>query len=148
MRIFYWNNKTLCAAMSVVIFLAGVTSCVRSTKLVIDGGNPPKFGLSGSGSLGTLRIRGPLKQREAEGEDAFLYWSIVNKEGQDHWVKRIGPITYGKVPEGYKQEYPESGEAPPLIEGESYNIRVATADADGVDKFFIIRKGKIEVSDY
>jgi len=28
--------------------------------------------------LGTIRMLGPEKQRDAEGEDALLYWVIVN----------------------------------------------------------------------
>src|ERR1043165_2735880 len=95
-----------------------------------------------------VRSRCPEKQREAEGEDAFLYWVIVNREDEDQNVERLGPVTYGKVPQGYKQVYPERGEAPQLVEGERYNIRIATNNANGVDKFFVIRNGKVEVSDY
>jgi hypothetical protein len=127
--------------------VAAVSGCERHTKLIIEGGNPPKFAMAGSGSLGTIRIRGPEKQRDAAGEDMYLYWVIVNKEGEDRPVRELGAITYGQIPDCYRQVYPESGQAPPLIEGERYNIRVATFDANGADKYFIIRNGKVEVSD-
>ena len=52
--------------------------------------------MSGSGSLGNIRIRGPEKQREAEGEDAFLYWVMVNREDEEQNVERLGFVTYGK----------------------------------------------------
>lgn len=134
---------------TLLLLMAGVVlACERDTKLVISGNNPPIFVLSGSGSLGTIRVRGPEKQREADGEDAFLYWVIINKEDEEQAVERLGPITYGKVPAGYKQIYPEQGEAPPLVEGERYNVRIATFNANGVDKFFIIRNGKVEISEY
>jgi hypothetical protein len=149
MRIPYCNAKVLRLALWILILLTGATSCERDTRLVIEGTDPPKFFLSGSGTLGTLRIRGPLKQREAEGEDAYLYWTIVNKEDQERFVTEIGPIIYGQVPRGYEQAYPENGAPPPsLIQGERYNVRVATANANGIDKFFILRNGKVKVSDY
>jgi hypothetical protein len=137
-------------SFAVILLLAASVAlgCERDTKLVINGSNPPIFVMSGSGSLGTIRVRGPEKQRDAEGEDAFLYWVIVNREDEEQNVERLGPVTYGKVPQGYKQVYPEQGEAPRLVEGERYNIRIATANANGVDKFFVIRSGKVEVSDY
>lgn len=126
------------------------TACERDTKLVIEAGNPPKFVMTGSGTLGALRIRGPKKQREAMGEDASIYWEIEPRdEDSDRNVARLGPITYGKVPDGYVQVFPEQGQtAPPLVEGERYNIRIATNNAKGVDKFFVIREGKVEVSEY
>lgn len=135
----------------IFLLLVGLLSsaCERDTKLVIQSGNPPKFVLSGSGTLGALRIRGPKKQREAAGEDASVYWEIEPKdEGSDLKVERLGPIPYGQVPKGYVQIYPAQGEAPPLIEGERYNVRIATNNANGVDKFFVIRNGRVEVSDY
>ncbi len=144
MNIFSQKFSTI-IILSLVV--ATALACERDTKLVIEGGNPPKFVMTGSGSLGTIRIRGPEKQRDAEGEDAHLYWVIVNKKGGDRPVEELGAVTYGQVPEGYKQKYPENGEAPPLKEGERYNIRIATFNANGVDKYFMIRNGKVEVSD-
>jgi hypothetical protein len=135
-------------AVILMLAVSVALGCERDTKLVIKGSNPPVFVMSGSGSLGTIRVRGLEKQREAEGEDAFLYWVIVNRQDEDQNVERLGPVTYGKVPQGYKQVYPERGEAPQLVEGERYNIRIATNNANGVDKFFVIRNGKVEVSDY
>jgi hypothetical protein len=142
------RNHNSFVAMLLVVILGGAFACERDTKLRIEGNNPPIFVLSGNGMLGTIRVRGPEKQRDAEGEDDFLYWVIVNLEDQEQSVESLGPVTYGKVPKGYKQVYPENGEAPPLLEGERYNIRIATANANGVDKYFIIRNGKVEVSDY
>ncbi len=55
----------------------------------------------------------------------------------------MGPIIYGQVPPGYKQVYPEEGEAPPLVEGRIYNVRIDAYNAPGVIKDFIIRDGKV-----
>ena len=143
-----WRKEVPVAIFLLLMGLLG-SACERDTRLLIEPGNPPKFVLSGSGTLGALRIRGPKKQREAVGEDGSVYWEIEPKEeGSDRKVERMGLIPYGRVPEGYLQVYPEQGQAPPLVEGERYNIRVATNNANGVDKFFVIRNGKVEVSDY
>jgi hypothetical protein len=87
-----------------------ITACERDTQLKITGGNQPTFLLSGSGTMGSLRLRGPQKQREADGEAAFLYWFIDAKD-KIEYVEALGTITYGKVPKGYRQVYPEDGEA-------------------------------------
>jgi|SRR5215467_2169674 len=67
-----------------VISLAviALAACEIPTKLAIGGGNPPTFRLSGNGTLTSLRVRGPHKQREAEGENASMYWVIKRSEGQ------------------------------------------------------------------
>lgn len=130
-----------------VVFLfvlsTGLSSCEIDTTLSITGGNPPTFVMKGNGKLGSIRVRGPHKQREAEGEEASLYWVIQAKDNEARSVSSFGSLVYGKVPEGYVQVYPEKGETPPLIEGEIYNIRVSTINANGDDGFFVIRKGKV-----
>jgi hypothetical protein len=124
----------------VVIFFQ---SCEDHTKLTIEGGNPPSFVLSGSGDLISIRVRGPHKQREGDGEAASLYWEIKYENiDAARPVEDIGRIVYGKIPNGYIQKLPENGAPPPLKEGERYNIRVSTLDANGADKFFEIIDGK------
>jgi hypothetical protein len=120
------------------------TACERATTVSFEGGNPPKFVLTGSGSLGLLRVGGPDKQRDTFGEAAFLYWVIepITKDS-DRSVERIGPITYGQTPSGYMQVYPEKGEAPPLIEGKIYGVNIDAIDAPGDSKRFTIHNGKV-----
>lgn len=127
------------------VLVSGVIACEVPTRLRIEG-NPPKFMVSGSGSLRSLLVRGPTKKRDVEGESAYIYWRIRSEKAQT--VDEIKSITYGEVPEGYAQIYPESGKAPPLIEGERYYVRLDTANANGAEKFFVIRNNKIDVSDY
>ena len=125
------------------------SSCERDTKLTVEGGNPPKFVMSGSGILTSVRVRGPQKQREAVGEDKYLYWVIEIKDGHDaRRVEQLSPLTYGRVPDGFEQVYPERGEAPSLLEGERYYVRVVTSEANGDGKYFVIRNGKVEFTDY
>jgi hypothetical protein len=122
-------------------------SCERHTKLTIEGGNPPKFVMSGNGILTAVRVGGPEVQRDAEGEARFLHWVVEIKSGRRR-VEELSPLTYGVVPEGFQQIYPENGEAPRLVEGERYNVRVVTSQANGDSKSFVIRNGKVEVSEY
>ncbi len=134
---------------ALITIAASAVSCERDTTLTIQGGNPPQFVMKGSGRLTALRVRGPEKQRNAEGEAAFLYWVIEMKvEGTDRNVREVSPIVYGNVSEGYKQVYPEKGGPPQLVEGERYYVQVIAMNANGAGKYFTIRDGKVEVSDY
>jgi len=76
-----------------------------------------------------MRIGGPNKQRDAEGEEAYLYWLIESRKDADRPIERLSPITYGEVPDDYDQTYPKKGPPPPLIEGDRYLIHIETFDA-------------------
>lgn len=137
------SAKGICSLAILCLLLTGINvACERDTRLTIKGGNPPTFAMSGSGSLGTLRVRGPKKQRDAEGEDASIYWLIKTKEDYGRYIEDLGSITYGIVPKGYVQVYPEKGEAPALVEGESYFVQALTVDANGAAAHFTISNGK------
>ena len=73
---------------------------------------------------------------------------IRAKKGGAQIVDDIGSVTYGKVPEGYMQKYPESGEAPKLNEGEHYYVHVVTSNANGADGYFMILNGKALFAKY
>jgi len=130
----------------VLLLLLCVTgaSCERDTTLTIEGGNTPKFKMSGSGTLILLRMHGP-KVREGQGEIANIIWEIVPEEGSANGraVEELGTIIYGQVPAGYVQKYPEQGEVPTLIEGQDYDIWLITDNANGVKRHFTLRDGKI-----
>src|SRR5262245_33007399 len=119
----------------------------RDTKLTVEAGNPPKFLMSGSGRLDTLRINGPQKQREGVAEEPYIYWSIRFKEtGSAQKVERLGPIAYGAVPPGYIQVYPEAGQSPrPLPEEELCGVRAITMNANGDAVHFAIHRGKVVI---
>jgi hypothetical protein len=142
------NKIELCKAVrlleffSLLIVAIFLIACERDTKLSIEGGPTPSFTLTGSGRLGFLRITGPTVQRQIEGEDAFVYWEIrASGAGNDKLIEKLSPLSYGKTPAGYIQTYPQSGQAPPLVEGERYYLRVETNNANGVSRYFTIRNG-------
>jgi hypothetical protein len=103
--------------------------------------------MTGSGVVTAVRVGGPRKRREAKGEDASLYWMIetTGRGNSDHRVESLSPMTYGILPEGFEQIYPEGGKAPELVEGEKYYVQIVTSGANGDSKDFIIRNGKVEM---
>src|SRR5262249_48627232 len=137
------SSTALAIAFAVMVSIINA-ACERATTISFEGGNPPKFVMTGSGSLGLLRVLGPEKQRDVFGEAPFFYWVIepLTKDS-DRSVEKMGPITYGQIPSGYKQVYPENGKAPPLIEGKLYSIKIDTINAPGIIKNFTIRDGKV-----
>lgn len=127
-----------CAFFFLLIYCTGE----RDTRLTIRGGDHPEFAMSGSGSMDFLVIIGP-KVREAPGQAAHIQWQIV--PDRHTGMRRVGsltPITYGEVPAGYVQIYPEAGDVPPLIEEYKYTVQVVTQNANGAIKYFTIRDGK------
>jgi hypothetical protein len=101
--------------------------------------------MSGNGRLSSIRVRGPNKQRNVDGEDAWIYWEIGH-DGAGRTVGELGSVTYGTIPAGYVQKYPETGAAPKLDEGRHYYIRVTTANANGDEGYFVILDGKVYYS--
>lgn len=127
-----------------------LTSCRRQTSLAIEMGNPLRFVVSGPGTLKNLQVTGPDLEREpnrqGEGDRLTLlkvYWELAPREGQERSLDDVGPITYGKVPEGFVQVQPPSGAPPELVERDLYNIRFSVSDGDGINRFFALRDGKV-----
>src|SRR5712691_11477283 len=137
------HKKKVILSTAVLLFLA----CERDTKLTVEGGNPPRFIMTGSGRLDQLQVGGPQKQREGVAEEPYLYWVIQFKEtGSDRQIERMGPIIYGEVPSGYVQVHPSPGAAPPpLSEDEGYSVRVITMNANGAFLKFAIHNGEVIV---
>jgi hypothetical protein len=135
--------------LSIVVLLIAFPACERDTKLTLEGRNPPTFEMTGSGELAMLRMHGP-KVRDVAGEAAFIIWEIGPKDGRFNGrrVEDLGSIKYGEIPDGYVQRYPEQGVAPPLVEGESYDVFVDTVNANGATAYFKIRNGKVIEKDF
>lgn len=125
--------------------LTFASACEQDTKLRIELGNPPKFHMTGSGSLSMFRLHGP-KVRERLGESAFIIWEIQPIGGvlKGEGVESLSPIIYGQVPKGYQQIYPEDGSAPPpLVEGQDYDLWIDNTGANGIRTIFFIRDGRV-----
>jgi len=133
----------------IVLLLISFPTCERDTKLTLTGHNPPTFKITGSGQLSMLRMHGP-KVRDVPGETAFIIWEIGPKDGlfNGRDVEDLESIKYGEIPTGYVQRYPEKGAPPPLLEGESYDVFIDTASANGARAYFTIRDDKVIEKDF
>ena len=123
------------------------TKPVSGPDLVIEGYNPPNFRVSGRGTLDVIEVSGPDRSRKAaEGAAPYSkdYWVIMPKAEYDlSRLEELGPVIYGQKPEGFEQWVPRSGEAPPLVEGETYHVHLRTKNGPAVSRFFVLRDGKI-----
>jgi hypothetical protein len=120
-------------------------SCAhRQTSVLIKEGNPQQFIISGNGVLEYFEITGPTRRCEqAWKEDRLpsmeVYWRI--EPAQEFNVNRFsgdGPITYGKVPVGFRQVSPVEGAPLPICEGGPYNVTLGIRDGGGVCMFFAV----------
>jgi tellurite resistance protein TerC len=121
----------------------------RATRIRMESGNPPVFVLTGSGSLAHLLI---CRSRREDGDVLdFAMWEIEPVGGYQNGrlVEEIGAITYGVVPPGYKQSYPENGATPPALQpGNKYEYWFDTTNAPHARSYFVIRDARaIEVQD-
>jgi hypothetical protein len=160
-----------------VIFLLIITTvngCEIDTKPIVSGGNPPIIEFDGLRAQ--LFVTGPytlegLKQGYKQrykitgGKDILTpeqqkeLEKIRDNKKYDIWQLDPGSlsrgfdvsITYGIVPNGFRQVYPANGKSPePLIEGKIYAVTAPTASArsDGADiksAYFMIDKGRAVV---
>jgi tellurite resistance protein TerC len=122
----------------------------RATRVRLEGGNPPVFVLSGSGSLAHLLIC-ETRRRDLDEHEDFALWEIEPVEGylKGRRVEDIGAVKYGVVPQGYRQSYPENGAAPtPLATGNKYEYWFDTTNAPHARRYFVIRDFRaVEVAD-
>jgi len=91
-----------------------------------------------------LRVEGQ-RVRSTPALDASVVWEIAPREGKfgGTGVGILDSITYGEIPPGYLQKYPEEGKAPPLVEGQLYAVLFETTGANGAHVYFIYRKGRL-----
>lgn len=91
---------------------------------MIEGGAAPRFSLTGRGEIQVITVSGPdLKHQAQQGssnddlpQPMKPYWEIVPKSNLDlHDLEKRGPLVYGQIPEGFRQNYPANGAAPPAL---------------------------------
>jgi len=136
--------------LSSLIITFPLPSCERRPRVMIENGSPPGFVLSGPGRLDHFEITGPDLERDPanrSGQRDYLpamkvYWRLVPGPTAKP-LEDIGAITYGQVPSGLIQIYPEKGSPPPLVEGDLYNVHLEPDNSHSYNTFFSIREGKI-----
>jgi hypothetical protein len=143
-RFFLWKRWRVIPAATLFIF---VISCERRTEIKLADGIPPTFVLSGSGRLGELVIFGPEQEKVAAPFDkTYSLWEIAPEtEGEKgaSLVEDLHTITYGVVPQGYKQTKPENGAPPPpLTSGRRYRYLFVTVNSPHAAGYFEVQNGK------
>ncbi len=112
----------LCLALSII-----TTSCSieLDTKVTLTDANlPPSFKLSGTGSSPIFLMGGPFSDIHDTTQGLRLWEIVAGQEINEQPVWQLPQITYGKIPNGFVQRYPEQGTPPPLEEGKYYFIFV------------------------
>ena len=65
------------------------------------------------------------------------YWEIAPLTDFDvSQFKKLGPILYGRVPEGFRQVTPAYGAPPPICKGYPYSVQLAIRNGGGVNMLF------------
>ena len=109
----------------------GLGACEIDTRASIsDNKNPPTFRLSGSGQLGVFIVVGPfasVEDQESYRPDVHAIWKISPLKYE--YIDNVPPITYGVVPDGFKQITPASGPPPLLEEGKFYSVTAPSTNA-------------------
>lgn len=147
--------------LSVTVLLLSLTGCFGSSKpqVTMIEGMPPKFEWYGPG----LWSENPISLYEfvviappagAPGFNEIFRSSSIHNPNV---IWRIEPvdagvrfenaplITYGEVPKGWRQTHPESGPAPPLVDGQSYYAGQPFTSQDAI-LLFKVKAGKTIVN--
>lgn len=137
-----------------LILLASLTACDRRT-LSMDDSVPPAFRIEVSyfahvdyfDWLEVSEIGTPGSDTENNGKDTRyrLIWKLSAEEIEARYPAKwkFKSIVYGEVPQGFKQQIPETGGPPILIEGRTYEVNVLV-NWNGYPKpiRFTIRNGR------
>jgi hypothetical protein len=129
--------------LSLVLSVTTIASCSQGqTKVVINQGNPQTFVVTGHGVLDDFVVSGPDSQRGTPY--TRVYWEIAPLQDYDvsNFAKH-GPLVYGKVPPGFRQVTPATGEPPAIVEGWPYSVQLAIRNGGGVNMLFSVHEGKI-----
>jgi hypothetical protein len=126
-----------------LVLIATIVSCSqRQTNVVIIQGSPQTFVVSGQGLLDDFMVSGPDYQRGTP--HMRVYWEIAPLQDYDvRSFAKHGPIVYGKVPPGFRQVTPATGEPPAIAEGWPYSVQLAIRNGGGVNMLFSVHDGKI-----
>ena len=109
-----------------LLILMIISACEISTHVTISNpAIPPTFELSGNGNLFHFIVVGPyssLQDLESHIAKAGVIWQLSPDEHATTRVDDLPAITYGQVPDGFKQDLPLNGSPWALESGKFYRI--------------------------
>jgi hypothetical protein len=132
--------------------VVGVLASCHSLTISMDENVPPNFNFSAGIFAECCRHLTFLGVYEVPPENQNLPWAAPRpKEDIVLWqiwpkdsnaAENVSVITYGKVPPGFIQKIPESGEPPPLVEGKIYEVGGPAIEVPNAYMRFTIRNNK------
>ncbi|MFZ0063269.1 MAG: hypothetical protein WAL47_14655 [Pyrinomonadaceae bacterium] len=121
----------------------GACTYEENTRVQVDGNVPPTFKLDGSGHqisfvVTEIPAENQVLPPHRDPSKNIDLWEIVPNEGTPDRAWDWPPITYGKVPPGFKQKTPISGVPPSLTAGKVYAAGGEAYGANGGEVWFTI----------
>jgi hypothetical protein len=141
------NQRKLFRHLFITIVLASTLACELDTRVsIVNDNNPPKFRLSGNGTLLTLFVYGPESSLNGfkKGVDEIKpIWKFVGGFPGVK-IRDLPPIKYGETPVGFTQVEPKKGPPPPIAEGQYYMLTPVSGNPNWHAICFIVKGGKAE----
>jgi len=149
------KHLTTYTLILLLLLIAFVASCNKILSVSIDEKVPPSFTFDGSRFAECCNYLQYFAVMEETSEDTHpmfnadpsikhkILWKIEHKDSSKGKIQNLPIITYGKVPDGWQQTIPYSGEPSPLTDGKIYEAGEPARTQSSVVRF-TIRNGKTE----
>lgn len=162
-------HKRMQISVVFLFIISTVNGCTyyyeEDTDPIVRGGNPPIIEFNGTGALAQFFVSGPFTLEQIKGvykidgrrgsitteqakeldkiygDKHYSLWQLDPDRSRNLNVSTLS-ITYGIVPEGWKQVYPANGKPEPLIEGKVYKVSAPSHNANFKAGYFTIRNNK------
>lgn len=130
---------------AVMLLSCFLSSCGEGLVISMDEELPPTFRYRGNRFAECCKHLNFFVVNEVSlvnpAENKSVWWIRPSETAMTD-ADNLPAITYGKVPEGWRQTVPEQGGPPPLVEGTTYEAGGNFHSGSDAHLRFIIRDGK------
>jgi hypothetical protein len=138
-------NRKVKAHLLLLPYVLSMASCEPGIKAKVECGNPPAFVISsGTGRFWHISVVEYVPDKSLKPSERSRELWRVDAKGRElaRYSGEIGKVTYGVVPQGYKQIVPASGGSPPpLVHGKYYSYYITSENGMPATGDFEIRDG-------
>ena len=139
------GNRKLASHLLLTLLVACCGTFEIDTRVsIVDDNNPPKFKLSGNGTLIMLFVYGPFSTPEgfkSRADEVKPVWQF-GMRGPGAEIPDLPVITYGETPVGFHQQIPKQDRPPPIEEGKFYMVTPLSGSANSKALCFTFEGGK------